>query len=272
MPAPYSIPSFGRLPEIERVLGGRSPMANIPRARYLRRTANSLATSTGDALLNADHPFKWMTIDPVNVAGQVQATITLDRPLSSGTPDVLTLTPGAWVPVSGRMVFCRITALDGALPVDEAATASVPAQSLGDIVFWLVAEDQPPPCLTEVTTLPRTYNDIVPGTTVPSGTGVGLPLYGANNVTIQFGDNTSLTPIVAGETSSHEVWWYLAHEMWAHNEADDFDAAGRGIASGVAATPHDAEQYEVPHNARRVYVRRIDATVFWAHFTFTTVL
>ena len=85
---------------------------------------------------------------------------------------------------------------------------------------------------------------------------------GATHLTIAFTDNVA-TPneVVGGESSDHEVWWFTPGGIWVHNEADDFDAGGRGtVENTVGVTVHTVEVYEIPHNAVAVYVRRIGAT------------
>jgi len=50
-----------------------------------------------------------------------------------------------------------------------------------------------------------------------------------------------------------EVWWMGEGRLWCHNESDDFDAAGRGVAT----INHDAEVYELGGGVRAVHLRLI---------------
>jgi len=80
----------------------------------------------------------------------------------------------------------------------------------------------------------------------------GVTCYGASEVTVIFQDDVATaTPIVGVETGSFEIWWYNAAGFWMHHEADDFDAAGRGIAD----VNHAVEVYQVK-NMLGVYVRQ----------------
>jgi hypothetical protein len=68
-------------------------------------------------------------------------------------------------------------------------------------------------------------------------------------------------PIRLDEDYELEVYWLTESRHWAHSEADDFDAAGTGLANAA----HDAEQFDVA-GLRAVYVRRVSggATGFMA--------
>lgn len=84
----------------------------------------------------------------------------------------------------------------------------------------------------------------------PSTNLQGCPVSHASNVVIHIVESAGSSRLVA-ETGSAEVWWQMQSGYWSHNDADDFDAAGRGTFSAT----HDVESYVVPRGAVRVFVR-----------------
>lgn len=81
-----------------------------------------------------------------------------------------------------------------------------------------------------------------------------------NQVTIHIIDDSLTRQRIQGaESGSYSVWWMLPDGLWAHNEADDFDAGGRGVADAT----HDVEVYEIPRNARGVALVQDSGNDFW---------
>lgn len=98
----------------------------------------------------------------------------------------------------------------------------------------------------------------IDGVATPTGQACRLP-YGTRNVLIHFVDAASDRRIISGSNSFDVGWVPQGYALpgvaggqpyVAHNQADDFDAAGRGP---VDAT-HDCEAYEVPSWASGIYV------------------
>lgn len=82
----------------------------------------------------------------------------------------------------------------------------------------------------------------------PSSVTDGQRVFGSH-LTIHWKANSSdMTRI--STTKSFEVWWLTAAGLWAHNDSDDFDVAGRGQVT----SSHDAETYEIPQAAQRVHI------------------
>ena len=96
-----------------------------------------------------------------------------------------------------------------------------------------------------------------PGLTLTNGLGV----YGATHARIVFRDNqpaSEIEQIGAGESGSFEIWWLDVGGVWMHHEADDFDAAGRGVADPT----HSAETYELRPGMVAIYIRQTVAGSF----------
>lgn len=94
-----------------------------------------------------------------------------------------------------------------------------------------------------------THNNLAPGV------GAGLPLGPCvTQVTVSLHNaGTPETALVGTDEVVMEVWWRMHNGVWVHNDADDWDDAGRGRGN----LSHTVEVYDVPRTAREVYLRRI---------------
>lgn len=160
-------------------------------------------------------------------------------------------------------VACRVS-FSGVTPSAHQGTMLRPGESVrverGFNAFWVLslAENEMPSTSGEVSTLRFaivrdpfvTFNE---GRRSSSSYFVteespndGMPIRGAATVAIHVVD--SATGRLQASCDDIEVWWKMPSGLWARNPADDFSAAGLGVASDI----HDIEVYDVPMGATHV--------------------
>ena len=102
-----------------------------------------------------------------------------------------------------------------------------------------------------------TMNAAVPsgatGTAITLGPTVTRLTVHAKDGLFLIGPEAALT---GGQEIIFEVWWRMANGLWVHNDADDWDDAGRGRGNAN----HTVETYTIPRSARAVYFRQITNT------------
>jgi len=168
--------------------------------------------------------------------------------------DVMVLQPGEYVNfpdgIDGLSV-CAMAPWTGANDYDDAGAASA-ASYLGYSARALVYFYRTPQLHA-----PTIKHAIAPYVSQLAGTATLPTTTFAETV---FCSNATKVAIVNDAiTTAAEVWWYISGAGWAHNEADDWTAAGRGLPSAT----HLLETYTVPQFAEAMCIVDANTEDWW---------
>ncbi len=135
-----------------------------------------------------------------------------------------------------------------------------PALGPRPLVRWYT-QDPGPQSRIQYFKTPAQFEHPISSSGAPAGDQGGATMLGptVTSVTVEVKNNTYATEaqLTGAEECVFEVWWRMNNGLWVHNDADDWDDAGRGRANAS----HTAETYDVPRSAREIYLRRISTNV-----------